>query len=227
MMVKFLEWDSNFFDKKIGLLSVVDNYDKIDSFFSYDVIYVNQEEDEEIKIPGFEKLYEENKITYSKKLKSNLSSDNNIFSVFNIDYNIDEIYSLAYESGKFSRFKLDPAFTEIEYRELYKTWVNNSINKSIANNILIYKDNNEIKGFVSYRVKENYAQIGLIAISPSIQGKGVGSKLIKAIENELINIGVKELRIQTQLINTVACNFYLKLGYIKSKVEFFKHFWKI
>jgi len=139
MMVKFLEWDSNFFDKKIGLLSIVDKYDKINSFLSYDVIYVNQECDKEIKIPGFKKLYEENKITYSKQLKTNLSSDNNnIFSVFDVDYDKDEIYSLAYESGKFSRFKLDPAFTEIEYRKLYKTWVNNSINKSIANNILIY-----------------------------------------------------------------------------------------
>ena len=70
-MVKFLEWDSNFFDKKIGLLSIVDKYDKINSFLSYDVIYVNQECDKEIKIPGFKKLYEENKITYSKQLKTN------------------------------------------------------------------------------------------------------------------------------------------------------------
>ena len=228
MIVKLLEWESNFFDKKIGLISGAHIDNKIDYLYNYDIIYLNQNKDQEIKITGFKKLYKEKKITYSKQLKLNLSTgNNNIFSVFDIDYNISDIYSLAYESGKYSRFKLDPAFTEIEFKKLYKIWVDNSINKSIADNVLVYKNNNKITGFVSYKIKENYAQIGLIATSPCIQGKGIGSKLINAVETELINAGIKELKIQTQLTNTVACNFYVKLGYIKSKVEFFKHFWKI
>jgi len=228
MKVKILDWDSHFFNKKIGVIEVADE----DEFFldldRFDLLYIKQKEDKSIEINNFMQNYTETRVVFSKSIsKSNVPLNNFIFSIFDTNANKEQIYKLAFESGKFSRFKLDNNFQQHEFEVLYKTWVDNSFSKEFADAILVYKEKNIILGFITYRIVENYAIIGLLGVCYEHQGKGIGRKLLEAVENELSSKLIKELRIPTQLQNELACGFYIKLGYNIIEKTIIKHYWKL
>jgi GNAT superfamily N-acetyltransferase len=227
MTIKYLEWDSSFFHKKIGLLELNADIQFFDMENDYDLIYVISDKEIPINIANFRKSYSETKVIFSKMLvKGNKTTGNNIISVSDI-YPKKEIYDMAFESGKFSRFNLDANFNKLEFKRLYKKWVDNSYTKEFADNVLVYKHQNISVGFVTYKVYGNYAKVGLIAVSPEHQGKGIGRKLLEAVEIELVDINVIELRIPTQLQNETACKFYSKMGYTIIEEKIVKHYWKL
>lgn len=225
-MVKKLQWDSEFFNLNIGEIQYNDNYDEKDSS-NYDLIYIYSNEDVDLKIPNFEKTFSEIKVTFFKKIEVNNYVSENIFQLDEVDVNKEKLYSLAYESGKNSRFLLDKKFNEVFFKKLYKAWIDNSINKKFADDILVYFEENQLKGFVTYKINNNDASVGLIAVDTTYQAKGIGTKLLKYLENILVEKKVEIIMIPTQMSNIQACNFYHKQGYsIKSK-KHIKHYWKI
>jgi dTDP-4-amino-4,6-dideoxy-D-galactose acyltransferase len=227
MKIKYLDWDSSFFNKKIGLLELFNDCNFSEMQDDYDLIYVVSDKDIAVESPDFKEGYSENKIIFSKRIvQKNESTDVNIFSELE-DSPRKELYELAFESGKFSRFKLDPNFHQTDFEKLYKKWVDNSFNKEFADAILVYKEQNTIIGFITYKVWVKYAAIGLIAVCVRHQGKGIGKKLIQSVEMELANKGVDELRIPTQLQNELACLFYAKMGYKIIENKILKHYWKL
>jgi dTDP-4-amino-4,6-dideoxy-D-galactose acyltransferase len=228
MKTKVLEWDSSFFKKKIGEIE----FEKSDEFLigheKFDLLYLKQVDDVFFEIDNFKQTFSETKVVFAKKISDiNNKIDEFIRSDFDKESYIEQIYQLAYESGKFSRFKLDENFLEREFIELYKKWVDNSFIREFADSILIYVDQQKVLGFVTYNVFDNYATIGLIAIVPEMQGKGIGKKLIYAVENKLNDLMIDELRISTQIQNKNACSFYTKLGYNIKVKTIIKHYWRI
>ena len=226
MMIKHLDWDSSFFSKKIGMLELSNdsNFPEIQNDF--DLIYVLSDKEIAVDIFNFDESYSENKIVFSKKIVQKWElADVNIFSV-NTDTPKEELYELAFESGKFSRFKLDPNFKQFEFEKLYKKWVDNSFTTEFADAVLIYKKQNKILGFVTYKVLDKQATVGLIGVCSQYQGTGIGKKLIQSVEIDLANSGVDELRIPTQLQNELACLFYTKMGYEIIENHILKHYWK-
>jgi dTDP-4-amino-4,6-dideoxy-D-galactose acyltransferase len=228
MEVKILDWDSEFFDRKVGEIAIDDEASAFDIEKNYDVLYVKSAHDFNISIDGYKPLFEETKVVFAKRLRVEDNPRNSfIFSDSEIDFSIDEVYDLAYESGKFSRFKRDENFGEEAFRKLYKTWTDNSLNRKFADDVLLYVEDKTVKGFITYKVDRDFATVGLIAVSPKFQGKGIGSKLIAEAESRLAKKGVSELRIPTQLANEAACSFYQKLGYSIIETTNIKHYWKI
>lgn len=228
-MVKFLKWDSAFFFKKIGLLEIKDNGQNIEYMNpdDWDLIYLVSDEDFNLSTEKFNETYSETKVVFSKRMVSvNDGIDKNISAAEN-NISKNQIYALALESGKFSRFNLDPKFTMTEFKKLYYMWVDNSFHQDFANAVLVYKLENKIVGFITYKISEYFATIGLIAVSPICQGIGIGRKLINAVEIELRRLQIGELRIPTQLQNEKACEFYIKLGFEIIEKKIIKHYWKV
>lgn len=227
MRAKFLEWDSSFFNKKIGLLEVSNDCNSSDIENDFDLFYVLSNQDFTIKIKDYQQSYSENKVVFAKKIVLNYDLANeNIFSITDDSAKL-EIYELAFESGKYSRFKLDGNFEQTEFENLYKKWVDNSFSKEFADNVIVYKVQNNIVGFITYKVWGEYATIGLFAVCSKYQGCGIGKKLLLYVENELVINGTNQLRIPTQFQNQMACKFYTKMGYQITENKFLKHFWKI
>jgi dTDP-4-amino-4,6-dideoxy-D-galactose acyltransferase len=223
-MIKRLSWDSDFFGIEVGETNSNDTISLNIAAKNYDLIYVKHQE--EIKLQGFTCTYQENKVLFSKEISEENFSNENIVSAFNNKTKIDELYVLAFESGKYSRFLLDKNFGRENFEKLYEKWIDNSLNKNFADIFLLYKEDNEIIGLVTAKINENSAQIGLIAVSPDHQGKGIGKKLIFEIQNVLINKGIPTLHIPTQLENKEACFFYKKMGYEIINITPIKHYWK-
>ena len=219
-----LNWDSDFFNLEVGEIGNEDDLKK-GNYSDFDLLYVKT--NEPIKLLGFRLNYEENKVVFEKCLITFVEESADIKQLSKTKYNIDQIYDLAYESGKYSRFRKDSLFGEINFKKLYKEWVDNSITKKFADDILLFVIKGKAVGFVTYKKHEDYGQIGLIAVEKEHQGKGFGRQLINKVENALYQEGIKKLRIPTQLENTEACFFYKKNGYVIIENTPIKHYWKI
>lgn len=225
MEVNKLDWDSDFFNIKVGEI-INPNTNFIVLKEKFDLIYLKSEKNCEAKIEGYVNSFTETKVLFYKLIDQKREINQNIFSVSEANSKIEDLYNLAFESGKMSRFNLDKKFGRTKFEKLYVKWVDNSINKVFADDVFVYQENNQTLGFVTYKTENNFATIGLIAVDSFSQGKGIGGKLIDAVENKLISDGVFKLLIPTQLENTNACGFYRKKEYKISQTTVIKHFWR-
>jgi dTDP-4-amino-4,6-dideoxy-D-galactose acyltransferase len=224
MEIKTLAWDSEFFEKKIGEVSLK-NGQTVSPDLSFDVLYVKNDVDFTLDIEGFTEGFYEAKVVFSKSLAPRETDASNVVKDTDFDFLAQDIYELAFESGKFSRFSLDRHFGDGLFQKLYKAWIDNSLNRKLADAVLLYVENDLVWGFVTYRKHSNYAHIGLIAADPRFQGKGIGTMLLAKAEQLLFEEGIRELRIPTQLANIAACSFYTKNGYTISETTHLKHYW--
>ena len=225
MKIKRLDWDSNFFGFEIG---EIENNCDFSETENYNLIVLKQKTERKIEIQNFKESFQETKIIFNKKLESNIPNflDNSIIDFDDKVVGKEVFYSLAFESGKFSRFKLDSNFKNQKFELLYTKWVDNSANKEFADKIFYIKESKEVIGFVTLKKNHDFSTVGLIAISQSHQGKGLGKKLLLKVEDYCICQNILELRIPTQKENLGACDFYTKMGYSIYEETIIKHYWK-
>lgn len=224
--VKRLDWDSDFFGFEIGEIT---NEIDISDYLNYHLLILKQSEDKDILIDKFKKKFQETKLIFNKVLSPdnlnvdiNSIVDNDIIHLQNI-----ALYSLAFESGKYSRFKLDNNFCQNKFELLYSKWVDNSINKQFADKLFYTKELNDVIGFVTVKLNNKFATIGLIAVAENFQGRGIGKKLLSKVETYCVSNNVFELQIPTQKENRQACAFYTSLGFNIIEEKIIKHYWKI
>ncbi len=174
----------------------------------------------------------DHKITYLMDLNSTKTKEI-------LDFNIDEIetytaplpcpdlIALAFESGKYSRFRADPNITEAQFQDIYRQWITNSVNHSIADDVLIYRDSDtqKILGMMTVGEKNHRGDIGLLAVDQNARGKQIGSTLIRAAQRYFIQKNYRQSQVVTQQNNIPACKLYEKCGYHIEKIEYFFHFW--
>lgn len=75
-------------------------------------------------------------------------------------------------------------------------------------NVLVYEENNVIVGVLVYLLIYDRAEIEYIVVKDEYKNKGIGSKLLKYIENN-----IKNITLEVRESNTTAINFYKKNGY--------------
>jgi ribosomal protein S18 acetylase RimI-like enzyme len=80
--------------------------------------------------------------------------------------------------------------------------------------ILKYTENQEIIGCVMLVKKTDKLYLGMLTVSPDLQGGGIGKKLLKAAdnfakENDYSKIGMTVISVRTELIN-----WYKRHGYV-------------
>lgn len=235
---KHLEWDSNFFGYKIsafypdsitpaGLAGIIqkfrdDNirlaycfvnpFDTISchSFSSFALVPVDEKTTFtkiSVGVPDYEKqpkIVSYDKFSASEKLKY-----------------------LTLQSGVFSRFKIDPGFTDNEYEKLYIAWIEKSVKREMADEILVYQENDEMYGFITLKgdKKAGLGTIGLLAVDEKMRGKSIGKQLLNAAEHYFLNSGIKAVNVVTQKKNRVACAFYESNGYRISEITNIYHVW--
>ncbi len=234
-MIKHLEWDSEFFGFPVGIVKILSEPDWKnfiieygDLFSRYKLIYFIT--DEALVIPNrilerYNGHYINQRILYRKAIKQS-----HIILPASIEEYTDpkltpEFLQLAYTSGSFSRFKIDQNMPDGKFGELYKIWIQNSLDKKIADKVFVSTHNNKISAMVSCKDTGTVCNIGLVAVGASEQGKGTGRFLIKKVEEHAYNSGLKEVRVPTQSNNINACNFYEKLGFISIETTNYYHFW--
>lgn len=119
-----------------------------------------------------------------------------------------------------------------DYRELCFQEVLAQVNKCHGK-ILLYKEKEKIVGLVAGLInnddEETYefkaprrGRITELIVSKSIRSKGIGTSLLKAMEDYLISIGCKDILLGVFAYNEKAINFYKKNGYRMRMIDMIK-----
>ena len=227
----FLKWDSNFFDKQIAQINGCNSDDKtiiaeINSLFQKGIecIYLNI--NRTINLSEFDSILVDKKRTYihnNPNHKYLNFSDNISIQSPKFQGKSSDLYSLGIQSGEYSRFKLDSHFSKEDFENLYKRWVDNSLNEEFADYVITAIDSSPI-GFVTAKINLDRIKIGLIATDKLYRGKGVGTLLMQEIQNEASKKSLK-VEVVTQAENLPACRFYEKSGFTISDEIFVYHIW--
>lgn len=226
MNIEFLKWDTDNFNFKVGkvVCPLIDKFQltqvrsKMEEKGFMLVYLICNSQIKDIS------LFYDKKIVYHKnrKLKSNLIN-NNIISYKNHPVT-EELKALSLASGIYSRYYLDVDFPRDKFELLYTKWIENSLLTDYASDVLLYLDNNTLKGILTYRIINHKAIVGIIAIDNSFRGCGIGSCLINYFESNLPSY-VTVIEVATQGCNITACNFYEKNSYTIANIKYIYHVW--
>ena len=132
---------------------------------------------------------------------------------------------LALASGWSSRFALDPRFPRPVFERLYRTWMENSLNGSFADAVIVAGEGDAIDGMVTVSAKGGQGQIGLFGVAATARGKGVGKKLLREALGWFAREGCARASVVTQGENEVALAIYQSCGFAISAHSDVFHFW--
>ncbi len=239
MLYKELQWDSEFFGFKIASCHITNPLEvsKTINFLKslgVKLIYLNSKTMlPEALIKDYNAILIDEKTTYVLNLiKSNKPitpqiklNTKAVIRPYHPDMNIEQLINLAIQSGLYSRFAIDKKISHSKFVELYTLWIKNSLNKKIAEEVLVLQTNERINGIITLGVKESYGDIGLVAVDKSCRGKGFGLKLLEAATCWFIQNQFTMCQVITQGKNIAACKLYEKYGFQKTKVDYLYHVW--
>jgi len=165
------------------------------------------------------------KITFVKNIgEEAYVKDTKIISYLGHPLN-QNLIQLAFQSGEYSRFKIDKNFKSHEFEKLYKKWMENSLKKIIAKDVLVYVEGNVELGVITVGEKYGKADIAILAVDKNFRGKSIGTKLVNSAFSLTKKWGFDKIQVVTQGKNKIACRFYESLGFKIEKTENIYHFW--
>ena len=232
MEIRFMEWDSSFFNCQIYLLlqpecgvSLSDLKVQLQQL-NADLVYIISSS----RMEKFEnELYQQGgslkdiKITYIKHLGETPVNCSPMAEDYSGEVN-SSLIKLALEAGQYSRFRED-ARLSLDFERFYRTWIENSVNKSIADKVFTISSENQIAGMITCKVEKDEGRIGLISVDSEQRGLGLGRKLINCVENFYASQKIYNSVVATQQANKNACVFYETCGYHIFKKEYIYHWW--
>ncbi|MFN0060839.1 MAG: GNAT family N-acetyltransferase [Planctomycetota bacterium] len=136
-----------------------------------------------------------------------------------------ELDQLAIDSAVYSRFAVDPRIQREHFTALYKTWMRNSVSRSIAREVLIVEADRHVLGMATLGEKNGRGDIGLIAVTAAARGRSYGTALMFRAADWFRAAGLGAAQVVTQGRNTAANRFYERCGYRVEKREHTYHLW--
>ena len=228
--LKYLSWDSLCFGYKVGeiIASVADLEEALEQAHqeNYKLLYLRASPEDQpfnTLAKEFQGILVDEKITFSQAIPKHIPSSQ--ASLYQADTLNPQLLALALQSGEYSRFKIDQNFRNKEYEKLYTAWLENSVSREIAQEVIIYEKQKEIIALLTLAIKSHKAQVGLLSVDKKHQKQGIGKELLwKAFYLAKKNKAT-HLEIVMQKANTNACLFYEKVGFEIEKTENIYHFW--
>ena len=138
----------------------------------------------------------------------------------------DVLRALAIQSGIYSRFAVDTNFPDGRFEEMYKLWMDQSLAKVMADEVLVIRANDgRVAAMATLSVKAEAGEVGLLAVDHEFRGRGYGASLLRRAEEWFVDRKCRAVRIITQGANVPACRLYEKCGYALEHQSHYFHFW--
>ena len=244
--LKFLEWDTEFFgvnSAKLVLKNEILNKDieSIENRISlngYEFVTVVNENNNahnnkliyklgdvflaDVNVQ-FEKCMNAMELECDENLGGN-EDEGKVVVSNNVSFN-EDMLDISQSEFKYSRFFVDRNL--INSDDVYLEWTRNSFGRE-DKFFACYEKENRADGFVifSFEDKESSLRIELIAVRSEVQGNGIGSVLLRSIEEYASRNLVHSIRVGTQLDNIRAQNFYIKNGFKHIYNNSIYHLWR-
>jgi len=125
---------------------------------------------------------------------------------------IHDVVAIARQVFHLSRFRA-PWYQPDDSARFYAMWAEKAVLGTFDHLCLWAEDQGKDAGFVTLRkLSTDEARIGLLAVRPECQGRGVGKILMAAAKQWCAEQGVLRLHVATQTGNLAALNLYLARG---------------
>ncbi|MCI1188914.1 GNAT family N-acetyltransferase [Hymenobacter sp. DH14] len=133
---------------------------------------------------------------------------------------------LAWQSGTYSRFRLDPKFAPGVFERLYSQWLRDSLAGELARAVwACFDPDGTPTGLLTMQADGEVATIGLLAVRAGRRGQGLGQYLLQAALPAAREWQCAQVRVTTQLDNARACRFYAYCGFTPAHIEHVYHLW--
>ncbi len=210
-------WESKFFDRQIfsysgSLHEFEETNSPRNSLISLKIKADDYERIDLATKNGFRLV--EGEVVYEKCLSEHSSStesleyDNFIAGRSSID-ELNEIVTGLYVTSRFR----EPWFTSEEKDNFYRCWLENAVLSKFDDCCLVVRSGGMISGFVTLRISDQIATIGLIGVASPYQGLGIGKKLLSLAMRYSKAKFALSIKVSTQLSNLAASNLYSSTGF--------------
>jgi len=237
MRYTILRWDSKQFGYKVARLDDARDAKSIEGTFQHlkehnvRLVYWFVDPKDVYRNQAAKKYHGtlvDEKVTYSRDTHTGAAILNDVSGVRSYRGKTvnNTLLSLALQSGVYSRFSTDAHFTHGEYIKLYSVWIQKSVRRILAFDVLVYLDSDKtIRGFITLEKVGVDGHIGLLAVDRNFRGKSIGKMLIMKAFVCFAKRGYKRVLVTTQGGNVAACKYYEKLGFKRLKTVNVYHFW--
>jgi len=132
---------------------------------------------------------------------------------------------LARASHRDSRFYADPMFPDSACDALYETWIEKSC-AGYADAVFVAEVDSAPAGYATvHRDKDSRGRVGLIAVDPGAQKKGLGKALAAAMFDWCRRESLQSIGVVTQGRNIPAQRLYARCGFLPESFQFWYHRW--
>jgi uncharacterized protein (UPF0276 family)/ribosomal protein S18 acetylase RimI-like enzyme len=171
---------------------------------------------------GFDLVDE--KIVFRRSIdnEENLETDGAVRPCAESD--LPELTEIAGEIFSETRFYNDPRFETEKCDALYERWITNAC-ASYADAVLVATVAEKPCGFITCNVEGTRGDIGLVGVEQSVQGDGIGTKLVTAAIEWFRKQDVTSVTVETQSKNTAARRLYTTAGFRESEQRSVFHRW--
>lgn len=230
----YLEWDSNFFEKRIARL----NANRLDADSTRNALQWSRQNRIDCLYfladshdPHACQLAEENRfqfvdvrVTYARAVGEveNAPTDAEIRNAREQD--LPSLQAIARKGHRDSRFYFDDHFDRRKCDLLYETWITNSMH-GFADAVMVAESRREAAAYVTCHLKGQEAQIGLIGVGEAHRGKGLGSALVTGFLAWSREHGATHAKVVTQGRNIGAQRLYQKAGFTIASFQIWYHRW--
>jgi dTDP-4-amino-4,6-dideoxy-D-galactose acyltransferase len=216
-MIRILEWESKFFQRKIAHLDISDGIPDSDGFNQYvaergiELVQTCCDIGSTDTIGRLEQLdfrFVDMRCTFTLDLSNQLA--NNLGETLAVEADIPRLKELA--STLFLDSRYFHSFFELDLsKKFFETWIEKSVHGTFDDFCLKVDEKTMPVGFVSARVTENQtARIGLIGVDPNYSSRGFGTHLLTMLTSYLKSKGISRVEVCTQGKNIKAQNLYTK-----------------
>jgi len=132
--------------------------------------------------------------------------------------------AIAKVSHRAGRFYSDPEFRP-RSDALYETWIEKSCN-GYADAVLVAEAEQQAAGYLSCHLsRDGEGSIGLVAVDSRFQGRGLGSQLVTESLHYFRTNGMSRASVVTQGSNSASQRLYQACGFRTRSVQLWYHRW--
>ena len=236
MEIEPLPWDSSVFGYSVGRIfwqhlpssELLDALDKEGRRWGYRLIYcfwpspppeTSQESKRFSYLGGHQ--------CYVMRRKDLPNQSENLHGICVCHNHTIALQRLALESGRFSRFALDPMFCHGEFQAVYRRWLENAFDGQRGGACCIAGSDNDPDGFLTLEPSSDRSsiEIGLLAVHERSRRTGIGTRLLNFARKWSFEVGVQALTVKTQWNNDAGKAFYVNNGFEAVSTHSVAHFW--
>lgn len=240
-LIKHLEWDSAFFERRIARVlpeqlteTQLHEIDDSSQREAIDCLYFLADPNDQAttflaEANGFHLV--DLRLTFERKVLEDFTAT----TLTDIDRfvirphqpaDLETLVAISRSSFTAARFYYDPCFPVDKADLFYETWIRNSTNGSgFADEVLVADANGLTLGYISCKRHGTLGDIGLVGVAEQARGAGVGRALVEASLEWFAQHGCERVQVVTQGRNLTAQRLYQRAGFLTADLKLWYHKW--